>query len=226
MDNQKIEQHLRDSLADQKLDNKERAELREILSHLSHEQARFIRNKAFDLVREQIKDPADWMPLLKWLESVIKTVAVETHQTAPVYESYFSPGQACRRRIVEFCRQARESLNICVFTISDDRITQEILNAHERGIKVAVISDNDKANDRGSDIDYLTQKGVAVCLDSSPHHMHHKFAICDQQWLLNGSFNWTRSASDFNQENITISNDLRMITSFSKVFDDLWEKYS
>tara|TARA_R110001592_G_scaffold341474_2_gene630581 strand:+ start:15757 stop:16116 length:360 start_codon:yes stop_codon:yes gene_type:complete len=115
-------------------------------------------------------------------------------------------------------------MDICVFTISDNNISEAILSAHKKGINVRVISDNDKANDKGSDVYYLAEKGVDVKLDTSPNHMHHKFAIFDQKVLVNGSFNWTRSASTVNEENITVLYDASLITSFTTTFESLWNE--
>ena len=52
--------------------------------------------------------------------------------------------------------------------------------------------------------------------------MHHKFAIADTDLLLTGSYNWTRSASTENNENVVVSNNARLVSSFQKEFDRLW----
>ncbi len=44
-------------------------------------------------------------------------------------------------------------------------------------------------------------------MDVSPFFMHHKFAVLDGTLLLNGSFNWTKNASQNNNENIMITNN-------------------
>ena len=92
------------------------------------------------------------------------------------------------------CRQA----DLCVFTLSDDRITAEVLAAHARGVAVRIVTDNDKEFDAGSDIAQLRQAGIPVAVDRTDAHMHHKFALFDGTWLLNGSYNWTRSAAQVN----------------------------
>ena len=138
---------------------------------------------------------------------------------------HFSPGDECRNKIIDLIVQARRSVWICVFTISDDRITEAILAAHARGLDVRVLSDDDKSEDRGSDIDHLIASGVPVRLDQSSHHMHHKFALFDQQILLNGSFNWTRSASYANEENILVTGEPRLVSGFTEQFETLWDSF-
>lgn len=53
--------------------------------------------------------------------------------------------------------------------------------------------------------------------------MHHKFAIFDGEILVNGSYNWTRSANDFNAENILVTGDPDLVAAFQREFDALWE---
>lgn len=42
-------------------------------------------------------------------------------------------------------------------------------------------------------------------------HMHHKFAIVDGRLLINGSFNWTRQAVLYNQENCIITDNPQLV---------------
>lgn len=45
---------------------------------------------------------------------------------------------------------------------------------------------------KGSDINYLADNGVAVRTDSEKaYHMHNKFVVVDDTFLITGSFNWT-----------------------------------
>jgi len=94
--------------------------------------------------------------------------------------------------------------------------------AHERGVKLRILSDNDKANDFGSDIDRLARAGVAVRIDRTPVHMHHKFGIFDGRLLLTGSYNWTRSAHDENAENNVLTDDPTLVKAFTVEFERLW----
>jgi cardiolipin hydrolase len=52
--------------------------------------------------------------------------------------------------------------------------------------------------------------------------MHHKFALFDDARLLTGSYNWTRSAADCNEENLIVTGDPRLVGPFRQEFDKLW----
>ena len=57
--------------------------------------------------------------------------------------------------------------------------------------------------------------------------MHHKFAIIDNRLLLTGSYNWTSSANNRNNENLMVIDDPEVIARYQNQFEKLWfEKYS
>ena len=53
-----------------------------------------------------------------------------------------------------------------------------------------------------------------------------QFAILDGVVLLNGSFNWTKQASEHNNENVMITNDAGFTAEFQQQFEQLWELFS
>ncbi len=226
---QKIEQSLSNFLSDSKLAPTEKNELREIACGLNQESLNFLRNRAFEIARQQIlsqKDSQDPMRTLSWLEKVVKLMDQSKQSNNVIQSAHFSPGIACRDKLIELCHEADQSIDICVFTISDDRLSSAIINAANRGIGVRIVTDNDKSYDLGSDIERLAHQGIPTVMDTSPHHMHHKFAIFDGHCLANGSFNWTRSATKNNEENIVVSNEGSLVKKFQEKFEELWISYS
>jgi phosphatidylserine/phosphatidylglycerophosphate/cardiolipin synthase-like enzyme len=232
MDFDALDRTLRESVQDFRLDADEKVELRELGKQLDADRIRFLRNRAFGIVREAMLDgglarqPAEAVAALGWLEQVVKTLEAAS-ETAPVVSSaYFSPGDSCLRRLGDLMRGCRDTLDICVFTIADDRLTEEILACHARGVQVRVVSDNDKQHDDGSDIGRLRGQGVPVRLDIAPSHMHHKFALFDRRLIANSSFNWTRSATRDNDENLVVSDDANLVRVFGLQFEKLWNDFA
>ncbi|MGO4779979.1 hypothetical protein AB4084_31350, partial [Lysobacter sp. 2RAB21] len=127
--------------------------LRELGGSIGGDRVRYLRNRAFDMARElMLAEPLHTMDALRWLEQVVKTLDVVAAAPAVVSSAYFAPGDACLRKLRELCRAAKRSVAICVYTISDDRLSEEILACHKRGIEVRGISDNDTKFDEGSDV--------------------------------------------------------------------------
>ena len=120
------------------------------------------------------------------------------------------------------CENRRTTVDICVFTLTDDRITEAVIDAAARGVRTRIISDNDKSLDPGSDMRRLHAARILVRIDRTPNHMHHKFAVFDGKIVVSGSYNWTRSAAEDNEENIVVTNDQKIVRAFHKQFERLW----
>ncbi len=219
-----VERALSESFEDLRLSRGERNTLAELVAEVATtpEDRAFVRNRAFDLVRAADLSDGGHTPL-GWLENVMKLLTADaTVPTRVRQEAHFSPGDACRTRIASLLDGARKKADICVFTITDDRISERVLAAHQRGVQVRVITDNDKSLDQGSDASSLERRGVPLRVDRSEHHMHHKYAIFDDEVLLTGSYNWTRSAARYNRENVLITYDTEMVSAFGRDFDQFW----
>jgi len=226
MNTNELEKILQASLDDFKLDQDEKQTFRQLAQTLSDEQRRFIQNKAFDLSKPFIRQGDDTsIRVLNWLERVIKAIQMPVNSHTIINKAFFSPGKQCRDEIIRLINASKQTIDICVFTISDNKITQAILTAHQRGVRVRIITDNDKANDKGSDVYRMAKEGVDVIYDRSSHHMHHKFTLFDEQWLLNGSFNWTLSASNYNEENLIVTSEPDLVTQFKQIFSHLQNKF-
>ena len=175
--------------------------------------------------REQVAEPQT-QGILRWLEQVVRTLDMSSQIAAAAHSAYFTPGDACLRKLRELCSAAQKQIDICVFTLADDRLTDAVLQAHRRGVQVRIVSDDDKRFDSGSDITQLAAAGIEVRVDRGPAHMHHKFALFDTRVLANGSFNWTRSASLSNDENLVVSSDAYLVRCFGGQFEALWGRYA
>jgi phosphatidylserine/phosphatidylglycerophosphate/cardiolipin synthase-like enzyme len=221
-----IHEALTRTLDDRRLSRGERQALSQVLSEVDRDPSTLDhwRQAAFAVARTALSQPAD-AAVLEWLEDVVRLLrpSPEEDRTAATAEAYFSPGEDCPRAILRRIHLSRRTIDACVFTITDDRLSDALIDAHRRGVAVRIVSDDAKADDPGSDVDRLEQAGIAVRFDRSPFHMHHKFAVFDGTTLLNGSYNWTRGAARDNQENLTITIDRGLVAIFAAQFDRLWE---
>lgn len=181
-----------------------------------------LRHRAFEMARDQLLGP-DAKEVVGWLEEIIKVFQPEVAESTAESRAYFSPRDDCPRAIAGMFSRAGRWVDVCVFTITDDRIAEAIMSAHRRGVKIRIVTDNDKSSDLGSDVLRLEKAGVAVRVDRSEYHMHHKYAIYDRKTLLTGSYNWTRSAAEHNEENFIVTGDRGLLDRFTRAFDELWE---
>eukprot|EP00010_Vexillifera_abyssalis_P000398 CAMPEP_0201553418 /NCGR_PEP_ID=MMETSP0173_2-20130828/27978_1 /ASSEMBLY_ACC=CAM_ASM_000268 /TAXON_ID=218659 /ORGANISM="Vexillifera sp., Strain DIVA3 564/2" /LENGTH=304 /DNA_ID=CAMNT_0047964199 /DNA_START=180 /DNA_END=1091 /DNA_ORIENTATION=- len=132
-------------------------------------------------------------------------VTASSHSAAPdvklidlspskkICEALFFPEQddgPAFKRFLLYLLSAKKSLEVCVFTITDDRISKILIHKARVGVKVRVITDDDQATALGSDIADFVKADIEVRMDATSAHMHHKFAVIDGTVLVNGSFNW------------------------------------
>lgn len=225
MQNDAFDQALEATLDDRLMSRGERRALRELFADLSDQDRSRLRARTFELARRRAVS-LESRELIDWLEEAVKTSLPRSDESRVevLGEARFSPGPGCLERITQAIRDAEREIDICVFTITDDRITKEIIAAKRRGVSLRIITDNEKAMDLGSDVDRLESSGVELRVDETEHHMHHKFAVFDRRLLLTGSYNWTRSAADHNLENIVLTDHRELVGSFSRVFDQLWNE--
>lgn len=215
---------IRKSLEDDILSRSEKKTIRSHLTdaRLTQSQRAELRSFLFTIAREKTVSYS-MQHLLDWLEVLDQSVETTAPQGTVIREICFSPGDSCKKAIVSLLGKARCSIDICVFTISDNELAHAIGDCMQRGVPVRIITDDEKTEDRGSDIWYLSGKGIPVRIDNSPHHMHHKFALVDGSSVVTGSFNWTRSASEYNMENIIVIEDKQTVDRYNHEFERLWK---
>lgn len=209
---------------DQRLSRGERRALEALVGDArrpDEERHRF-RRRAFELA-SGFAGAAPAGEVLGWLEDVVKALWPASEAPSEPSEALFSPRDDVAARLAAMFDAARRQVDVCVFTVTDDRVVKAMLRAHERGVAIRVLSDDDKAEDRGSDVARLAARGLAVRVDRCEHHMHHKFAIFDGERLVNGSYNWTRSANDHNVENLVICSEADLVRDFGAEFEGLWD---
>lgn len=213
--------YLQESINDEIFSKSEKRTWKSLLNEkpLDQHQINFLRSKIYELAKEKANSN-NYSFILDWVKVAIS--ALEQPQM-PSADAYFSPGDTCRNVIIKQVESATSQLQICVFTISDDAIANSLFTAHQKGVHVRVITDNDKSEDEGSDIAQLAKAGIDIKMDNTPNHMHHKFMVADQRSLITGSYNWTRSAARYNHENILITQDPAIIKSYANEFEQLWK---
>ena len=218
---QKIQQLLETSLEDFAISRSEKRELKPLLAAARGDktQQAKIRQMAFRMATKAMEEVGE-VTAMDWLEGIIKLLYSSEMKVKA--GAYFSPGDDCLHRIRRLIGEAQHTLDICVFTITDNRIVSKLAEAHQRGTTIRIISDDLKSEDLGSDMDTLEDIGIPCRFDQSLAHMHHKFAIADSNLLLTGSYNWTRSANTENNENIIVTNHPRVVQQFRHEFDNLW----
>ena len=124
--------------------------------------------------------------------------------------------------IIEQLKNAECDVKIAVAWITDLNIINHIEKLLDNGISVSIIFFNDKIN-KIELFEKLYNKGAQIKYTTSL--MHNKFCIIDNEIILNGSYNWTNSAKN-NNENIQITKSTKIAAQFTEEFHKLLKKSS
>lgn len=134
-------------------------------------------------------------------------------------ETYFSPDDYTEDRMVELIDRAEDEIAIMAFTITSDPISDALINAHIRGVNISgVLEESQYYSNIGNDFDRLVETGLDLHLDQNTFNMHHKVMVIDQETVVTGSYNFSRSASEFNDENTLIIWNQNIAQQFLKEF--------
>jgi phosphatidylserine/phosphatidylglycerophosphate/cardiolipin synthase-like enzyme len=138
-------------------------------------------------------------------------------------EVYFSPDDSVATRLVEIIDDAQNSIEVLAFAFTSDPLAESLLKAMKRGVFVRVVVEKDQAGNTGSEVDNLLEGGVDLRFDSNPNSMHHKVILIDGNTVITGSYNFSRSAEDFNDENVIIVHNAELtadyLVEFNRIFD-------
>ncbi len=104
------------------------------------------------------------------------------------------------------CAKYSVFFNIFTFTSSErDYIQKKVEEAYDRGVEVKGVVEANQSRTVQSE---LREYGIDVFLDANAENLHHKFAILDygsaKPIVMTGSYNWTSSARDTNDENFFV----------------------
>jgi len=140
-------------------------------------------------------------------------------------EIYFSPDDGVAARILELLQGAQESIYFMAFSFTSDELAQALLERAGAGITVAgAMDDSQVASNEGTEYDPFLQAGLDVRLDGEDGLMHHKVIIIDGRIVITGSYNFTASAEEYNDENVVIIFSEAAAVEFLREFERVHQR--
>jgi phosphatidylserine/phosphatidylglycerophosphate/cardiolipin synthase-like enzyme len=143
----------------------------------------------------------------------LSTLSQENQTT---WEVYFSPRGQCTDAIIRELNKAKNSVLVQAYSFTSVPIAEALVNAHKRGVKVEVILDKNRRNEKKSSAPFLSARGVQVKIDATRGIAHNKVMIIDGEIVITGSFNFTKRAEEKNAENLLIIHDRKLAEKYAK----------
>ncbi len=130
--------------------------------------------------------------------------------------------------IARLINAAQHSIDFCFYNITlQDDVARPLIAAHNRGVRVRVIHEQDNAN---SSTQLLASSGIPVIHDGRTQHlMHNKFVVFDygdgneaNDVVWTGSWNATITGTTYSAENAVVIRDASLAAAYALEFAEMW----
>ena len=132
-------------------------------------------------------------------------------------ENYFSPPDKVMDKIIAYVNAAQKSIRFIAFTYTDKDLAAAMVSRFNAGVDVAGVIENRGAS-QGALVPLVCGK-VPAKVDGNPYTMHHKVIVIDGSIVITGSFNFTLSADNENDDNIIVIHDPVVAKLYLDEFD-------
>ncbi|MEW5867889.1 MAG: phospholipase D-like domain-containing protein [Chloroflexota bacterium] len=120
-------------------------------------------------------------------------------------EVFFSPDDGALQRLVELVEAAQDSVYFLAFSFTSDDLATAMIGRSQQGVTVSgVFEQYQYETNTGTEYENFKSAGLDVRLDGNPRNMHHKVIVIDGKIVVTGSYNFSVSAENRNDENLLI----------------------
>lgn len=138
---------------------------------------------------------------------------------------FFSPDDGVIDALASLLTSADQSIHFLAFSFTSNDLGDIVRAKAEAGLTVAGVMDREQIlSNQGTEFDPFQQANLDVLIDGIDGQMHHKVFIVDEEIVALGSYNFSRSAEERNDENLLIIYDPEVAAQFMQEFQRVWEQ--
>lgn len=139
-------------------------------------------------------------------------------------EIFFSPDDGVAAHILTLLQAAQESIYFMAYSFTANDLGGAIRERAAGGVTVAGVMDDSQINsNQGTEYDQFIQAGLNVRRDGNTGQMHDKVFIIDRSIVITGSYNFTASAEENNDENVVIIHNADIAALYLDEFQRIFE---
>lgn len=159
-------------------------------------------------------------------------VSNATTSTAVSEDSVFvyfpRAGQDAEGQLIGLYGTAQKTLNVAIYSFTDTKIADAIAAAKKRGVTVRLMTDRESSSNSSQKAALKIVKAAGIPIKENTHSgiMHLKVSIIDTDTVTTGSFNYTKSAQNTNDENLVIIHNSALVKQYQSEFDRMWNDTS
>jgi phosphatidylserine/phosphatidylglycerophosphate/cardiolipin synthase-like enzyme len=152
-----------------------------------------------------------------------KTAASVDTDAGPV-QALFAPEDRVAGHLIELIQCAKKSIRFLAFSFTSAPIADEIIESAAHGVSVSGIMETSQAkSSSAAQWDRLRHNGATVYLDANPRNMHHKVILIDGEIVATGSYNFSESAENKNDEDLLIFWNPALADAFEAEFQRIYD---
>jgi phosphatidylserine/phosphatidylglycerophosphate/cardiolipin synthase-like enzyme len=136
--------------------------------------------------------------------------------------AYFSPEDGVAKYVVRRLKDAKTTIRFMAFSYTADDIASIMITQKKAGLMVRGVFEKQNARGSGADFSQLQQGGVDVLEDGNCYILHHKVIVIDERTVITGSYNFTGSAEQNNDENLVIVDDPALARAYLEEFERVY----
>ncbi|MDQ2690581.1 MAG: phospholipase D-like domain-containing protein [Chloroflexota bacterium] len=138
---------------------------------------------------------------------------------------YFSPDDGVLAALTPLLQGAQESIYFLAYSFTSNQLGDIVRQKAAEGLDIAGVMDDEQIrSNRGTEYDPFRQAELDVRIDGIDGLMHHKVFIVDESIVVMGSYNFSQSAEERNDENILIIYDPLIARQFMLEFRRVQEQ--
>jgi phosphatidylserine/phosphatidylglycerophosphate/cardiolipin synthase-like enzyme len=138
---------------------------------------------------------------------------------------FFSPDDGVINALVPLLNSAEESIHFLAFSFTANELGDIVRAKAEAGLTVVGVMDEEQvSSNQGTEYDPFQQAELDVLIDGNAGQMHHKVFIIDGEIVVLGSYNFSRSAEERNDENLLIIHNEEIAQQFMQEFQRVWDQ--
>jgi phosphatidylserine/phosphatidylglycerophosphate/cardiolipin synthase-like enzyme len=142
------------------------------------------------------------------------------------FDCYFPrDGQEPQPALIDVISSAEKTVDMAIYSFTDTKIADALVSAEKKGVQVRVITDGEASQNKYQKkvLNKLKKAGIPVKVDSHSGLMHLKVTVADKKTATTGSFNYTKSAEEKNDEVFVVIKDSGIAENFSSEFEKMWD---
>jgi phosphatidylserine/phosphatidylglycerophosphate/cardiolipin synthase-like enzyme len=146
---------------------------------------------------------------------------------SPGARGHQANGQFIIDKLIATIDAAQSSIDLAVFETNLTPVAEALIRAHERGVVVRWITDDENGRDADGEegrgqFARLAAAGIEVRDDLRSAFMHNKFILIDGQLLWTGSMNLTTNDVFRNNNNVVVLQSPAAVAVYAREFEEMW----